>query len=165
MIFDPGYIREPKNIRLFFGIKEALRLFKKRGYLIIVLTNQSAIGRGYMTESELHQVHARLDAKLKECQPDAYYYCPHLPEDNCNCRKPNTGNLEKAIEDFQIDKEKSLVVGDKISDLALGEKFGIPAFLVLTGMGYQTLAELRQKGKESQAFAHLKDVADYFLLK
>lgn len=165
LIHDPGYISSGKNLKLLYGAREALSRFRRRGYRIIVISNQSGIGRGYFREKELSAIHGRLDSKLKEAKPDAYYFCPHLPDDNCLCRKPNIQNLEKAMKEWNIKKEGSLMVGDRMSDLEVGKNFGLPSFLVLTGLGYETLGEIEKKGESIHAFAHLKELADYFLLK
>lgn len=162
--YDPGYISNPKGVRILFGVRGALLRFRERGYRLIVISNQSGIGRGYLTANDLVAINSRISARLGRAAPDAYYHCPHLPEDNCPCRKPGTGNLKKACLDWSIDIEKSLIVGDSRVDLAAGWNFGIPAYLVLTGHGRKSWADLHDAGEAAgvQSFAHLGIFAQWF---
>ncbi len=164
--YDPGYISSPKKIQLLYGAREALIRFRAAGYLIIVISNQSGIGRGYFSDRELTLIHQRMDEKLGPAKPDAYYYCPHIPDDRCSCRKPETGNLERAYQEWPIDKNRSVMIGDSLSDLEAGRNFGIASFLVLTGYGHKSLQRSREKyPQQVQAFDNLARFADYFLGK
>ena len=138
LIYDPGYIHEPEKVRLLEGVPEGLKLLKDAGFLLVVVSNQSGIGRGYFEEEDFWAVNRRLQELLKPCgvQIDAFYFCPHRPDENCSCRKPKTGMVERAAEELGIDVSESVVIGDKDSDVELafncgckaGVKVGAPPF-------------------------------------
>ena len=125
---DPGYISDPKDYELYDGVTEALAKLQKAGYLLILITNQSGISRGLITEEQLESVHAKLKKLLKNggVELDAIYYCPHHPEhpykgvSDCNCRKPKPGLILQAVKDFNVDTEKSFMIGDRVSDIKIG---------------------------------------------
>ncbi|MEO2067929.1 MAG: HAD family hydrolase [Desulfurobacteriaceae bacterium] len=121
LIKDDGYIHEPEKVELLEGVPEGLKLLKEKGYLLIVVSNQSGIGRGYFEEKDFHAVNRRLQELLKpyHVQIDDFFFCPHHPNDNCNCRKPKTGMVEKAVKKWNIDLSKSFVIGDKEIDVML----------------------------------------------
>ena len=130
---------------LFFDYTdEAIRLLKENGFLVIVVTNQSGIGRGLFTESAMREIHARSQTDLSE-KIDAIYFCPHLPDDRCRCRKPNIGMIEAAQTDFAIDLENSWIVGDKAIDIETGFNAGIKTALVLTGYGSTDIKKLARQ--------------------
>jgi len=126
LIYDPGYIHEPEKVRLLTGVPEGLKLLKDAGFLLVVVSNQSGIGRGYFGEKDFWAVNERLQELLKPfgVQIDAFYFCPHRPDENCSCRKPKTGMIEKAAEDLGIDVSESVVIGDKDSDVELAFNCG-----------------------------------------
>ena len=107
------------------------------GFGIILITNQSVIGRGMISEQQLSAVHDRLMAMLGEhdVHLDDIYYCPHRSEDGCRCRKPMPGLLEQATSEHPVDLSQSFVIGDKICDIQLGAVVGSTSILVLTGHG------------------------------
>lgn len=128
---DPGYISDPQAVKLFSDVPEGLAGLKKRGFLLIVLSNQSGIGRGFFTRNEVQAVNSRINALLPaEAAIDAFYFCPHTPDEGCPCRKPATGLLEAACRDFEIDLSRSFVIGDKESDILLGKSAGLGTVLV-----------------------------------
>ena len=102
--------------------------------MVIIVTNQSGIGRNIFEEHAMHLIHEHIQAELKGAI-DAFYFCPHLPCDGCVCRKPSTGMIESAVAEFDIDLERSWIVGDKKSDVETGRNAGIKSILVLTGYG------------------------------
>jgi D-glycero-D-manno-heptose 1,7-bisphosphate phosphatase len=126
LIKDDGYIHEPEKVELLRGVPEGLKLLREKGYLLIVVSNQSGIGRGYFQEKDFHAVNERLQELLKpyDVQIDDFFFCPHHPDDNCNCRKPKTGMVEKAVKKWNIDVSKSFVVGDKEIDVMLALNAG-----------------------------------------
>lgn len=122
---DKGYVHSPKDFELLPGSVEGLRLLQDNGFLLIIITNQSGIGRQYFTESEYLEFQCWVAEELDKngIHIDAQYYCPHIDEDDCYCRKPRTGLFEKAAKDFNIDWGKSYAIGDRMRDLTVcGEK-------------------------------------------
>ncbi|MFH1380236.1 MAG: HAD family hydrolase [bacterium] len=137
LIRDVNYLTDPKNIRVYKNTYKSLSMLKKAGYVIIMTTNQSAIDRKYLSIARLHQIHNKLLKIFKDHNAyiDAVYYCPHLPEQKCSCRKPNIGMIKKAGKKFNIDLSSSYAVGDKSADVHMAWNFGGKGILVLTGKG------------------------------
>jgi len=128
---DPGYLSDPGSVRLFSDVPEGLSRLKERGFLLIVLSNQSGIGRGYFTQEEAEAVNAKINTLLPgKAAIDAFYFCPHTPEEECSCRKPSPGLLDAACRDYEIDLERSFMVGDKESDILLGKYAGLETVLI-----------------------------------
>lgn len=125
---DCPYCHDPKDLIIYYDAVEIMKDYRDRGFLIIIITNQSGINRGYFTDEEFHVFHNELLKKLEErgVVIDKTYYCPHRPDENCLCRKPNLGMIKKAMEDFDIDLEKSIIVGDR-DDMEgeMGRQLGI----------------------------------------
>ncbi len=151
---DAEYLSDPEELKLIPGSGEAIRLINEAGLLAVVLTNQSGVARGYFPETQVGIVNKRLDLLLAQNQAkvDAYYYCPHHPTEGnkpyvmkCDCRKPKTGMIEKAVEELDIDPKISYMVGDKLSDLKMATAAGAKGILVRTGYGGKTESAL---GKE-----------------
>ena len=138
---EVSYLSDPADFKLIEGTIEALRILKQKKYLLIVITNQAGIARGYYTEERLKEIHEKMERILKEnnIQLDDIYYCPHHPEFTgpCNCRKPNPGMLLKAQEEHQIDLKNSYMIGDTLNDIKTGINVGCKTALVLTGYGQQ----------------------------
>lgn len=126
LIKDKGYIHEPEKVEILPGVVEGLRLLREAGYLLIVVSNQSGIGRGYFRVEDFHAVNKRIQELLKpsNVQIDDFFFCPHKPEDNCNCRKPKTGMVKEAVKKWNIDLKKSFVIGDKEIDVLLAANAG-----------------------------------------
>lgn len=134
LIEEVNYLHRVEDLRLFPSTATALRKLKDAGYLLIVVTNQSGIGREVYGESEMHDIHDAIQKQL-DGLIDAFYFCPHLPCDGCRCRKPDVGMIESATADFEIDLERSWIVGDKRIDVETGFAANIKTALVLTGYG------------------------------
>ena len=132
---DVDYCGDPADVQLLDGASEALRHLKSHGFKIVVITNQSGIGRGYFDEKQYREVEAEVDRQIGKDVIDATYYCPHLPEDGCNCRKPSAGMIFQAAQDHHIDLTKSFFIGDKRSDIECGRNAGVRTILVRTGYG------------------------------
>ena len=115
----------------------AIRRFNLAGLAVIVLTNQSGVARGYFPESLIQQVTERLRRELVPAGAhiDGVYYCPHSSADSCNCRKPKTGMIERAVHDHNLDVSRSFVVGDRYGDMELAFRAGCKAIFVRTGYG------------------------------
>lgn len=144
LIEEVNFLSRVEDLRFFDYTDEAVRLLKRSGFLIVVVTNQSGIGRGIFTEAAMHAIHAQIQTDLTE-KIDAFYFCPHLPTDRCRCRKPNLGMIEDAQRDFAIDLENSWIIGDKAIDIETGFNGGIKTALVLTGYGRTDAAKLLRK--------------------
>lgn len=123
------------------GAIEAIRRINDMGYLVVVVTNQAGVARGYYDEAQIHALHAAVDGLLDKAHAriDAYYYCPHHPEFGdvraCECRKPGAGMLMAAQCDFDIDLGNSYLIGDKALDIQAAQKAGVTPILVMTGYG------------------------------
>ncbi len=136
---DQGYVHRWADFRWIAGAREAVAAFNRAGWLVIVVTNQSGVGRGYYTEDAVHALHARMQADLADvgARIDAFYHAPHHPEAVAEAyrhpdppmRKPNPGMILQALQDWPIDREASLLVGDKPSDLEAAHRAGVRAVL------------------------------------
>lgn len=140
---DHGYVSSPQQFEFIDGVFDTCRLLQQQGYLLIVVTNQSGIGRGYYTEQQFHQLTDWMKQQFAEhgVQIDALYFCPHHPDNalppyqlDCNCRKPRPGMLQQAMADFGINPAQSLMLGDKAADMQAAAAAGVRRkILVLSG--------------------------------
>ncbi|HVZ80355.1 MAG TPA: HAD family hydrolase [bacterium] len=144
LIRDAEYLSDPSQIRLFSKTAAALKLLKKAGFLLLVVSNQSGVARGYFPERMVGKVHRKLKAMLqaKGVRLDAFFYCPHHPKGtvkrysrSCSCRKPGTGMVRQALRRYPIDLKRSFVVGDKMDDMLLGRNAKV-AGSILVGTGH-----------------------------
>jgi D-glycero-D-manno-heptose 1,7-bisphosphate phosphatase len=136
---DQGYVHRWEDFRWIPGAKEVVAAFNRAGWLVIVVTNQSGVGRGYYTEEAMHALHAQMQAELKADggHIDAFYYAPQHPEapvaayrhPDPPLRKPNPGMILQALQEWPIDREASLLVGDKPSDLEAALRAGVRGVL------------------------------------
>lgn len=131
---DKGYVYKIEDFEFIDGIIEILREYQEKGYLLIIITNQAGIARGYYTEDDYLVLNRWMIDKLQGqgINITKVYYCPHHPEHgigkykkDCNCRKPKPGMIQKAVRDFNIDLSNSILIGDKASDVEAGIKAGI----------------------------------------
>jgi histidinol-phosphate phosphatase family protein len=129
---DVPYCSRPEDFHLFPGTARAVRLLNEHGYKVIVITNQSGIARGYFTEEMLGSIHQEMLNQLakENARIDAIYYCPHHPDDNCECRKPKPKMILQAATEHDIDLRRSFMVGDKPLDVALGQNAGCRTVLI-----------------------------------
>ena len=120
------YVKNISELEIFPFISEPIKKLQSAGFKIIVITNQSAINRGLMTKKHLNEIHEKIQSFLiqNDAKIDYFYYCPHTPNENCSCRKPKSGLLLKAIDDFSIDVNNSWFIGDRDSDIQAGESVG-----------------------------------------
>jgi D-glycero-D-manno-heptose 1,7-bisphosphate phosphatase len=139
---EVGYLNHISRFRMFPFVPEAVRRLNDAGMPVIVVTNQSGVGRGYFPESLVHEVHALMNRQLAEAgaRVDGVYFCPHVSTDGCVCRKPKTGMLELAAQEHGIDVKRSFVVGDRHGDIELARNAGARSVLVRTGYGEGELA-------------------------
>jgi len=123
---DPGYISCPEDFALFPGVGEALKHLQVLGFKLIVITNQSGIGRGFFSEQDLASIHQKMRLLLRayEVELDGIYYCPHRPEEDCVCRKPRPGMIFRAAKEHDVDLSRSWVIGDSDVDQGLATAIG-----------------------------------------
>jgi len=133
---DCPYCKSKEEIILYNDIFEPLKELSKHFY-IIVITNQSGIARGYFTEQALYEMNNKIKEEVERHggRIDAFYYCPHMPDSGCKCRKPEPGLVYKATEDFDIDLKNSFVVGDDEKDMGLAKRLGIIGIKVRSSQG------------------------------
>lgn len=160
---DVGYLSDPDGLVLIPGSAGAVRRLNEAGVTVVVVSNQSGVGRGYYTDTDVEAVNRRLVLLLGEAgaSVDALYWCSHHPDQGCECRKPGTGLVARAVDELQIDAAGSYVVGDKVSDLELAANIGARGVLVLTGKG----AAEAEKLSSPAAFVarDLKEAVDWIL--
>lgn len=139
----PGfYLRRPEQVRLYRNAAEALKLLRSAGYRLVVVSNQSGIGRGFLDRAGLARIHARLESQLRRrgAALDGIYYCPHHPEDGCRCRKPSPLLARRALRELGLTLRGGAVVGDKRADVELARRLGVASVLLRTGHGRQQRA-------------------------
>jgi D-glycero-D-manno-heptose 1,7-bisphosphate phosphatase len=134
LIEEVNFLHRVEDLRFFDYTVDAVRRLKAAGYLVIIVTNQSGIGRGLYSADEMHAIHEQIQVGLTE-KLDGFYFCPHLPDSGCACRKPRIGMIEQAMVEFEIDLENSWMVGDKLLDIELGFNAGTRTAMVRTGYG------------------------------
>src|SRR4030095_8701491 len=135
--------------RLLPGVATALARLKSAGARLVVVTNQSGVGRGFLTLKDLEAIHARLEGLLEQSDAalDAIYFCPHHPDDGCRCRKPATGMIDRAVSELQVDLKKAYLIGDHASDIQLAKAVAVTSILVTRGkVDDQALNMLRAAG-------------------
>ena len=132
---DVDYCGDPGKVEIFPEARPALRRLKEKGYKLIIITNQSGIGRGYFTEDDYRAVESEFVRQLGDGLIDASYHCPDLPTSTSVRRKPGPGMIFEAQRDHRIDLRRSFFVGDKASDIGCGENAGVRTILVQTGYG------------------------------
>lgn len=143
---DKGYVHRMEDWEWIPGAIDAIAALKKAGFLVIVITNQAGIARGYYDEAAMANLHEKINEELKEHDAviDGFYHCPHHPEfgavRECECRKPMPGMIYKASQDFDIDLGRSWLIGDKMSDIQAGLAAGVKSILVSTGYGKEECA-------------------------
>ncbi len=137
LIVEKDYLSDPREVTLLEGVVEGLKALQALALPLVIVTNQSGIGRGLFSLQDAEAVNARIEDELAEYGINiaAWYMCPHTPADGCHCRKPMPGLIEMACNDLGLDPQRSFVVGDKRSDIDLARAVGADAFLVTTGYG------------------------------
>lgn len=137
VVVEHGYNSDPDRVELLPGAAHALHELRTAGLPVLVLSNQSGVGRGYFPLARVHAAMARLRVRLRAAgvELDGIYFCPHRPEDGCACRKPGTALLERAADDHLLRLRSSFVVGDKRADTRAGQAAGARGVLVRTGYG------------------------------
>jgi len=134
----PDYVRSWADVQIFEQALAALAKLRHSPYKIVIVTNQSAIGRGIMTFEQAHSINARLVETIVHAggRVDGIFICPHTPDENCQCRKPRPGMLFQAANHLSLDLSRSMMIGDAVSDLLAGKRAGVQQLaLVQTGRG------------------------------
>ena len=132
---DTGYVGDPAQVCVYAGVPEALARLKARGFLTVIVTNQSGIARGHFTEADFHAVQARFMELVGPGLIDAMYYCADHPDAATERRKPGPGMLLDAARDHGIDLAQSWMIGDRGGDVEAGRRAGVRSILVRTGEG------------------------------
>jgi D-glycero-D-manno-heptose 1,7-bisphosphate phosphatase len=135
---DADYCSRPDQVRVFDGTSVALRRLKKAGYKIIVITNQSGIGRGFFTEKDYRAVEKEVERQIGANLIDATYFCPDAPEQRSKCRKPAPGMVLQAAREHDVDLSRSFLIGDKEIDAECAHNAGVRAIRVRTGFDKMT---------------------------
>lgn len=141
---DTGYISSTNGLQIYPEAAPAIKMLNNMGYLVIVVTNQSGINRGLISIEQLSDVHSYIYDNIicHGGRIDAFYHCPHRPDENCNCRKPKPGLLLEATKDYNIDLSSSYIIGDRLKDIYAGYDAGVAPILVLTGEGNREVAQV-----------------------
>lgn len=169
IIEDLNYIGKPKDVILIKGAPEALKLLHELGFVLVIISNQAGVARGYFTEKAVASVNKALDKILKkyDVKIKKHYYCPHHKEfgnkkykKECSCRKPEPGLILKAAQELNLDISQSIMIGDKRSDVEAGiNAKTLMNYLVKTGKGAEEAKKLNKLNKQVKVYATLKQVA------
>jgi D-glycero-D-manno-heptose 1,7-bisphosphate phosphatase len=129
---DLKYLSDASRLEVFRGVGEAIRLLRAHGFVVVCITNQSGIERGFYTAADVERIHGRVNEILARegARVDAFYYCPHAPERGCGCRKPGTELFKRAERDLGLSRSGSAVLGDRALDIEAGERLGLLTILV-----------------------------------
>jgi len=155
-----AYIKSPEEWRPIPGSIEAIARLSKAGLRVAIATNQSAIARGLIEPSTLAAIHSRMQRAVQDAggRIDAVFFCPHGPDDGCDCRKPRPGMVLEILRRFRVDPADALLAGDSLRDLQAANAAGVRAALVLTGNGRRTYGE-GGLPEGTRLFASLADFA------
>ncbi len=129
------YVKTIEELEIFPFVSKAIKNLNEMNFKVIVITNQSAINRGIITHQKIREIHQNIQNHLRKNNAfiDAFYYCPHRPNENCFCRKPKSGLLTQAIQEFLVDVDKSWMIGDNESDIIAGKNIGTKTIKISAG--------------------------------
>jgi D-glycero-D-manno-heptose 1,7-bisphosphate phosphatase len=158
------YIKSPEEWIAIPGSLQAIAQLNAGGWRVVVVSNQSGIGRGLFDILTLNAIHEKMQKELARVggQVEAIFFCPHTPEDHCSCRKPRAGLLRDIAERFNVELDEVPCVGDSLRDLEAAQSVGARPILVLTGKGHEALARLPAPG-DVPVFPDLAAVANQLL--
>ncbi len=159
------YVETWKEFRFEKGALESLKTLTDKGFDIFIISNQAGVGDGIFSEAAMWQVHEKMVAAMakRDIKIRGARYCTHAKKAKCDCRKPKTQLLEKAVMNLSFDKDKTFFVGDKLSDLEAGKNFGVKTILVRTGYGPKTEKELTKKLQPDHIVNDLRDAVPFIL--
>lgn len=164
---DLKYLSDWRRLELYRGVTEGIRRLRERGFLVVCVTNQSGIARGFYTEEQVHEIHAQLNRLLERggASIDRFYYCPHAPSEGCACRKPGTLLFERARDDLGLHLPSSAIIGDRELDIRAGGRLGLRTVLVPAyGHREEVLREARESGATPDLIApSFRSAADRLL--
>ncbi|PLY08281.1 MAG: D-glycero-beta-D-manno-heptose-1,7-bisphosphate 7-phosphatase [Desulfuromonas sp.] len=167
---EKDYLYKVEDFEFIPGAPEAIKRLKDAGYLVVVVTNQSGVARGYYTLADVDRLHDHLSASLLSYQTsvDGFYVCPHHPNagdseltGDCSCRKPSPGMLLAAACDLNVDLARSWMVGDKLADIEAGLQAGVRPLMVATGYGEKARVAMRYDSV--QAFPSIVEAVEHIL--
>lgn len=161
--FDSSeYIKSPDEWHAIPGSLEAIASLNRAGFQVIIATNQSGVARGYYNLATLDEIHEKLMAELAAVggYVEEIFFCPHHPDERCNCRKPKPGLFQQIQKKYEVDLQDVYFVGDSFTDVLVAKAVGCKFMMVLTGNGARTLAEHPDLHTELQ-FKNLAEAADY----
>jgi len=168
---EKDYLFRVEDFQFIDGVPQAIRRLKDSGYLVVVVTNQSGVARGYFAREDVDLLHCHMQRELERAGTaiDAFYLCPHHPQEgvgelriDCECRKGKPGMLLQAAADLNIDLEHSYMVGDKLADIEAGCSAGCVSLLVLTGYGAGEVDKAVSAGAQA-VVDDLPKAVDYIL--
>lgn len=150
---DAGYVHKIADFKFIKGAVQAIKRLRDNGFIIVVVTNQSGVGRGFYTEKDVLALHDYINRELHRQGTgiDRFYFCPHHPEaaiekykQDCNCRKPNPGMIRQAVDELDIDPGSSFMIGDQLRDITAGKRAGIKSILIQARDGIDENENLSQ---------------------
>ena len=148
-----NYVKNISELKILPNIPESIKKLKYFGFLVIVVTNQSAINRGLTSHENVNKIHQTIENFLKKNKTsiDAFYYCPHKPDENCICRKPKPGLIIQASNDFKIELKSSWMIGDNDSDVKAGKLAGCNSIKLCSDFGLLDAVNMIIKSIESES--------------
>ena len=163
---EVSYLSSIEQLKIILRAAKAIKVLNDNGFKVIIITNQSGVARGYFSEDTLGQINEHLKAELSKegATIHAAYYCPHHPDAGCTCRKPNTGNIEKAALEHDLDLTRSYMIGDTMRDMETGFNAKLRTILVLTGYGEEERDKYRDNPRQPDYIAQdLYDAAEWII--
>ena len=165
IIVERHYLRDPAEVALELHAAEGLRMLSDAGFRLVVVSNQSGVGKGRLTFTDVVSVNRRVDEllRLDGVVVSGWYFCPHDSEDNCHCRKPADGMIRQAVADYTVSLPDCFMIGDKSSDLQLANNTGMRGILVATGYGSTAENRLAARKLGFPVCSSIKEAAGWIL--
>ena len=169
---EVGHISDPRHLRYIPHVARAIRKLNERAIPVVVVSNQSGVARGYHTDEQVEIIHEAISAELKKegARIDRFYYCPHHPTEGkgaylvaCDCRKPRPGLLLQAAKELHLDLSRSVMIGDKKSDIEAGHAADTRTILVRTGDGAREHAAWNESFNPTHVARDLREAVEWLL--